>query len=743
MATEYLIALAGNPNSGKTTLFNAITGARQHVGNYPGVTVEKKEGYHQVNGHSLHLVDLPGAYSLTAYSLDERVARQFLVNDRPRLVIDIIDASNLERNLYLTVQFLELGVPLVIALNMVDEARAGGVQINVEELARRLQLPVIPTVARNETGTGELVQAALERCTVEAQWAPLRLSYGQDVDEALDRMERLIEEARFLTDLYPPRWLALKYLEHDEDVIQTGAKQNLELSLKLIKQADRLSDHLKKTLKTTPEAVIADHRYGFIRALLRDGVVQRDETSQRLQLTTKLDQLFTNRFFGPLIMFAILYGMYAFTFSLGGLPVDWLKAAISTLGKWAESVLPAGLFQSLIVSGVIDGVGGVIGFVPIILFMFLGITFLDDTGYLARAAYMLDRVFRLFGLHGSSFMAFIVSGGIAGGCAVPGVMASRTLRSSRERMATILTVPFMNCGAKLPVFALLVAAFFPDGQAWMMLLITVLSWGGALLAAKLLRSTLFKGPATPFLLELPPYRLPTFRGLLIHTWERTWLYIRKAGTVILAISIILWAMMTFPELPEESRQHFELQRESLLAETPEDLKALAEAAPLEGEPEAVGELRQQLREVNAQEAQETLRFSLAGRMGMALEPLGSLCGFDWRANVALVGGFAAKEVIVSTLGTAFSLGEVDPEENTSLSEHLAADPRWNPLVALSLIVFTVFYAPCFVTVVCIVKEAGNWKWGLFSLVFNTILAFGAATAVYQIGSLLGFGVKAL
>lgn len=743
MATEYLIALAGNPNSGKTTLFNAITGARQHVGNYPGVTVEKKEGYHQVNGHSLHLVDLPGAYSLTAYSLDERVARQFLVNDRPRLVIDIIDATNLERNLYLTVQFLELGVPLVIALNMIDEAKAGGVHINVKELARRLQLPVIPTVARNGTGTGELVQAALERCTLDAAWTPLRLSYGQDVDEALDRMERLIEEEGLLTDLYPARWLALKYLEGDEDVIGAGGQQDPALSSMLIRQADQLADHLQKTLNTTPEAVLADHRYGFIRALLRDGVLQRDETAQRLQLTAKLDQLLTNRFLGPVIMFAILYGMYAFTFSFGELPVAWLEAAIGTLGELAESMLPAGLFQSLIVSGVIDGVGGVLGFVPFILLMFLGITFLDDTGYMARAAYMLDRVFRLFGLHGSSFMAFIVSGGIAGGCAVPGVMASRTLRSSRERMATILTVPFMNCGAKLPVFALLVAAFFPDGQAWMMLLITLISWGGALLAAKLLRSTLFKGPATPFLLELPPYRLPTFRGLLIHTWERTWMYLRKAGTVILAISILLWAMMTFPELPEASRQVFEQQRESLVAEFPEDVKALAEAAPVEGEPKGVGELRQGLREVDAEEAQTALRHSLAGRMGVALEPLGSLCGFDWRTNVALVGGFAAKEVIVSTLGTAFSLGEVDPEESTSLSDHLAADPRWNPLVAFSLIVFSIFYAPCFVTVVCIVKEAGSWKWGLFSLGFNTMLAFGAATAVYQIGSLLGFGVKAV
>jgi ferrous iron transport protein B len=319
---------------------------------------------------------------------------------------------------------------------------------------------------------------------------------------------------------------------------------------------------------------------------------------------------------------------------------------------------------------------------------------------------MLDRVFRVFGLHGNSFMPFIASGGIAGGCAVPGVMASRTLASSRERLATILTVPFMNCGAKLPVFSLLVAAFFEKSQALMMLVITLISRIGALLVAKLLRSTLLRGPSTPFLLELPPYRLPTFKGLLIHTWERIWHYLKKAGTVILAISILLWAMMTFPGLSDEQKQPFESERASLLSELPEDIRTMLDGDAAEEEPETVVQARDKLKEIEAREAQLALESSAAGQIGRALEPIGQLCGFDWRINVALVGGFAAKEVIASTLGTAFSIGEVDPEEATSLSERLAADSSWNPLVAFSLIVFSIFYAPCFVTVVCMARETG-------------------------------------
>jgi len=351
---------------------------------------------------------------------------------------------------------------------------------------------------------------------------------------------------------------------------------------------------------------------------------------------------------------------------------------------------------------------------------------------------MLDRVFRIFGLHGSSVMAYIVSGGIAGGCAVPGVMATRTLKSPKERLATLLTVPFMSCGAKLPVFALLVAAFFANNEATIMLMITLVSWAGALLVAKFLRVTIIKGESTPFVMELPPYRLPTFKGLAIHTWERTWQYIKKAGTVILGISIILWAMMTFPGLPDSRVQEFENMRETVKmsaeATVIQNLVTIGESTKLS---KKVEDLQNQLIVIDRKEAEEGLRNSVAGRMGLALEGVSKWAGFDWRTNIALVGGFAAKEVVVSALGTAYSLGEVDPEETGSLSETLAKTPGWSPLVALSLIIFTIFYAPCFITVVMIVRESGSWKWGLFSMAFNTVLALVLATLVFQIGSIMG------
>ncbi|MFW5989189.1 MAG: ferrous iron transporter B, partial [Desulfosudaceae bacterium] len=439
-----------------------------------------------------------------------------------------------------------------------------------------------------------------------------------------------------------------------------------------------------------------------------------------------------------------------FTFTYSATPVGWVEGFFSWLGGWTDAHVPGTLFKSLVVSGIIDGVGGVLGFVPLIMFMFFGIAILEDSGYLARVAYMLDRVFRIFGLHGSSVMPFIVSGGIAGGCAVPGVMAARTLKSPRERLATILTAPFMNCGAKLPVFALLVAAFFSENEAMIMVIITLIAWIGALLVARLLRSTLIKGESTPFIMELPPYRLPTFKGLLIHTWERTWQYIKKAGTVILGISILLWAMMTFPGLPDSKSDVFEAERTALLAQAPASVVATLdnehehEEDPIAHEKEdgarspKAKALQERLMVIDGREAEAALRHSIAGRIGTGLETITQLAGFDWRTNIALVGGFAAKEVVVSTLGTAYSLGEVDPEETGSLSERLVASPGWTPLVAWSLILFTIFYAPCFVAVVCIAREAGSWKWGAFSMVFNTVLAFGLSVAVFQVGSLMGY-----
>ncbi len=736
--SETTLALAGNPNSGKTTLFNALTGARQHVGNYPGVTVEKKEGVHVHEDRRFKIVDLPGTYSLTAYSLEEVVARDFLVNEKPAAVIDIVDAANLERNLYLTLQFMELGVPVIVALNMIDVAQQRGISIDTEKLSRLLDVPVVATIARRGEGKAELIEVT-ERIVGEGlKPQALDISYGKDIDQALAEMEAQITAAGLLTDVYRARWVALKYMENDEQILSLGRKADPQLSASLEAIVAKVTDHLKATHDLYPEAVIADHRYGFIKSILQQGVLSVKHDRDRLYLSDRIDSVLTNRFAGPLIMLAVVWGLYQFTFTYSALPVTWLEGFFGWLGGMAEVYLPDGLIKSLLISGIIDGVGGVLGFVPLIMFMFLGIAFLEDSGYMARVAFMLDRVFRVFGLHGSSVMAFIVSGGIAGGCAVPGVMATRTLKSKRERLATLLTVPFMNCGAKLPVFALLVAAFFASHEALVMFIITLVSWAGALLVAKLLRSTVVKGESTPFVMELPPYRLPTFKGLLIHTWERTWQYVRKAGTVILGISVVLWALMTFPGAPDAVQQQFETERQTLLTAAPavaQEINNAFEGASLSAAAET---LQGELDGIAAREAEAALRYSVAGRIGTALESLSQWAGFDWRTNIALVGGFAAKEVVVSTLGTAYSLGEVDTEETGSLSEKLARAPGWRPLTAISLIVFTMFYAPCFVSVVCIAREAGGWKWGAFSMVFNTVLAFTLAVVVYQAGSLLGF-----
>jgi len=718
MSNTATIALSGNPNSGKTTLFNAITGARQRVGNYPGITVERKEGTVNVEEMKVNVIDLPGCYSLSAYSEEELVARQVLVNERPDIVVDIVDATRLERHLYLAVQFFELGIPVVLALNMMDEAGKQGLRIDRARLAGLLGCPIVETVARSGAGKKELVEKALDHARRRGgKWEPLEISYGPDLDPALSEMVEKIEAANFLTDRYPARWVALKYLEADEEVMQAG--QTIggpagELEAIVV----RTREHCRKTLNTLPDAIIADYRYGLINSILKQDIIVHEKTRQeRIDFSSRLDDVLTNRLLGPAIMIGVLYAMFQITFTVGEIPMGWLETFFGWLGETATAIIPEGLVQSLVVSGIIDGVGGVMGFVPLIAVMFLMISFLEDSGYMARVAYMLDRILRVFGLHGCSAMPFIVSGGIMGGCAVPGLMAARTLRSPKEKLATLLTAPFMPCGAKLPVFLLLVAAFFSEDKAQVMFSITLFAWAMALLVSKLVRSTIIKGDPTPFVMELPPYRMPTLRGVLTHTWERAWQYIKKAGTVILAVSILLWAAMTFPGLPEDEAAGFEAERQTVLAV------------------DQGAEQRQTLlSEINNREGQAILRWSVAGRIGTLFEPVSQLAGFDWRTNIALVGGFAAKEVIVSTFGTAYSLGEVDPEATDSLSRRIASDPTWNKFTAIALIVFVLLYSPCFVTVVTMARES-SWRWALFATGFNTLLGFVWAVAIYQVGSL--------
>ena len=790
MGQKITIALSGNPNAGKTTVFNAITGARQHIANYPGVTVEKKYGTIKHKGCEIEVVDLPGTYSLTAYSLEEIVARDFVINEKPSLVVDIVDASNLDRHLYLAVQFKELGVPMVLALNMVDVAESRGIKVDHRQLSVQFGVPVVPMVARTGKGVGELLDKVVEVASENPEWVNAPMTYGIDIDSALDRISSILDKSSIFDKKYPARWRALKCLEGDSQI--TGLlKRDPESGQSISNICESILKHTMDTLEEEPEAIIADHRYGYIAGITKK-VVKR-KIDLRLNLSDKMDKFLTNRILGPIIMGFILYGIYSFTFWASEMPLVWFEWFFDSLKHLVTTYVPSGILQSLIISGVIDGVGGVLGFVPLIMFMFFAIAIMEDSGYMARVAYMLDRVLRWFGLHGNSVMALVISGGISGGCAVPGVMATRILKDPKERIATLLVVPFMNCGAKLPVYAMLIGAFFTKDKARMLFILTLISWGFALFAAKFLRATVLRGPTTPFVMELPPYRAPTLRGLLIHTWERTWQYIKKAGTVILAFSVILWAMMTFPRLSEEQIQPFEQNREKITAafldqqaggqwvRNQGDLKALNQlyhdlnqkennvnipqnhetlmevaraALRLDREKGEVSvsenrneylkagaqylEFRNQITHIDSLQQQAALKGTIAGWVGMKLETITLPLGFEYRTNIALVGGFAAKEVVISTLGTAYSLSDVDEEETAPLSEKLKNDPAWNPLQAFTLIIFIMLYVPCVATVVSIRKES-SWKWALFSIIFNLMVAYGVSFLIHQGGMFLGMG----
>ncbi|SDK73764.1 ferrous iron transport protein B [Maridesulfovibrio ferrireducens] len=727
MSDKFFVAVSGQPNCGKSTMFNALTGSTARVGNYPGITVDRTEGNYTKDGVSIRLVDLPGTYSLTSYSMEEVVARNVIVDEKPDVVINMLDATSLERSLYLAVQFMEIGVPVVLGLNMMDEVKKKGIRIDSKKLSKLMGVPVIECVARRGLGTDELMQAVQQVADkTKGKWTPVNISYGHDLDPAIEEMTALIKENEFMTDRYDPHWLAVKYLEEDEIVIKNGRKAGV-LAEQLQAIVKRVSDHVQKTLNTYPEAILADYRYGFINSILKQGVISRED-NLRFDFSDKVDTVLTHRFLGPIIMIGAMYAMFYVTFTFGAYPQGWVEDAFGWLSSTVSAVLPDGLLKSMLVSGVIDGVGAVMGFTPLILIMFAMLVFLEDLGYMARVAYMVDRVFRMFGLHGMSIMPFIMAGGLPGGCAVPAVMTCRTLRSPKERIATILTAPFMICGAKATAYIMLVSAFYPESATSVMFFLVLISWALALCVGRLLRWTALRGESTPFVMELPPYRLPTIHGVAIHTWDRVWQYIKKAGTVILAISILMWALMTFPQLTAERVDAYEAQRAQVTVESKNwDGSEYQKQVQLDKKLSAIDYLK----------GEEALKTSYAGRMSNAISPVTNLAGFPWQANISFIGAFAAKEVFVSTMSTAYSLGEEDPDDATTLSQKIAADPAWTPAVIWSVFIFMLVYVPCMVTVAVIIRET-NWKWGLFSVFGSLGFGYSLSVLIYQVGTLLGY-----
>jgi ferrous iron transport protein B len=534
------IALAGNPNSGKSSIFNHLTGARQHVGNYPGVTVEKKEGLCNHGEVEIRVVDLPGTYSLTAYSIDEIVARNYLLEEKPDVVVNIADASNLERNLYLTTQLRELGVPMVLALNMSDVARARGIEIDRKVLSEALGVPVVPTIGHKGQGIGELLDAAVTVASNGHHPAPLKVEYGRDLEPELAAIQELVEKQEdSLMAKYAPRWLAVKLLEKDEDI----RKQTLspEVSAAMARSARKV----EALGGSSPEIMIAEARYGYISGICQESVRSSVETRQ--QLSDRVDAILLNRGLGLPIFLGLMYLVFHLTFTLGEPPMGWIESAFAWAGtgmsgwwpKASESAL-----KSLLVDGIIGGVGAVVVFLPNILLLFLAIAILEDSGYMARAAFLMDRLMHKIGLHGKSFIPML----LGFGCSVPAIMATRTLENRADRLTTIMVTPLMSCGARLPIYALIIPVFFPLGmQGWMLWLIYLIGIALAIGGARILRSTLFKGETVPFVMELPPYHMPTLKGVIIHMWERGSLYLKKAGTIILALSVLLWALTSYPK----------------------------------------------------------------------------------------------------------------------------------------------------------------------------------------------------
>ena len=706
MRKKIRIALAGNPNSGKTSLFNRLTHARQHVGNYPGVTVEKRDGVCVRDGHEIQVTDLPGTYSLTAYSIEEIVARDFIVDEKPDVVVDVLDAANLERNLYLAVQIMELGVPLVLALNMSDVAKARGIEFDLDQLSGLLGAPIVPTVAVSGAGTDALLDAVVSVAGGQTAFATPVFTYGREVDKAITELADAVRTRNGATNGRAPAWLALKLLEGDDKVRERVDAP--EVTRLVAEQSVRL----ERLLGDVPENVIADARYGFIAGACQEAV--RSTIESRRNTSDRIDSVVTNRVLGLPIFLGMMYLVFQLTFTLGGPPMGWIEAGFGRLGGAVTGWWPAGSespLLSLLVDGVIGGVGGVVIFLPNILLLFLAIALLEDSGYMARAAFIMDRLMHKIGLHGKSFIPMLTGFG----CSVPAIMATRTLDSERDRLTTILVTPLMSCGARLPIYALIIPAFFPAHlHAPMLWVIYMIGIALAIVAAKCLRSTLFKGEAQPFVMELPPYRMPTLRGVLIHMWERGWLYLKKAGTVILGISIVLWAMTSYPRKVE-----FDLDYDTAIARL-EEQGATDEA-------ESLAQARQA----------EALAYTVAGRVGQGLEAVLRPLGFDWRIGTALIGAFAAKEVFVAQLGIVYAVGEAD-EESDALRDRLREN--YSPLVAFCIMLFCLISAPCMATIAVTKRETNSWKWALFQLGGLTVLAYLVTLVVYQLGSLLGIGV---
>jgi ferrous iron transport protein B len=719
-ARPLTVAVAGNPNSGKSTLINAIAGSRLHVGNWPGVTVEKKEASFEHGGRKIRLVDLPGTYSLSPYSQEEIVARDYLAHERPDVVVNVVDATNLERNLYLTVQLLELGIPVVVALNIYDEAEAKGYRIDVGAIEERLAVRVVPTSATRKEGLKELLDAALAAGSGAAR-APVQLSYGPDLEDAAERVAKAVEARHpTLLERYPRRWLALKLVEGDARVVEeTGADTAALLAEPL--------RHLVTAHGADVEALVTEARYSLATGLTRE-VLQKPALPKK-ELTERIDRIVLNRFLGIPIFFAAMWVVFKLTFDLSAPFGDWIDAMTNgPFKRWAAAIL-GGIGApdwtvSLVNDGIISGVGFVLVFVPVIFAMMFFITFLEASGYMARAAFVMDKAMHAMGLHGKSFIPMV----LGFGCNVPGVYATRTLESTRDRVLTALLIPLMSCGARLPVYVLFVGVFFPGRPGTVIWSLYVIGIVLAIAMGVVFKRTLFRGQAPAFIMELPPYRMPSMRSLCLHTWEKGKHFLYKAGTYILAVSVIVWFLLNLPWGVEHKKDSYLGKAGQVMAPA---------LAPLGfGTWEAASSL---ITGIIAKEI-------VVGTMGEIYAPAAAeepeaapTLGEDLK-EIVVSFGTAVRASIGNVVGTFwFSSMSFEDEEAADSPLKIAVRSAFTPLTALGFMIFVLLYMPCVVVAIAMRQEFGGWKWFGVAFAYQTVLAWGMAFLVFQVGRALGLG----
>jgi len=805
---KIIVALAGQPNSGKSTIFNMLTGARQHVANYPGVTVEKKTGSFRLKDDRVELVDLPGTHSLTSYTQEERIARDFLLNDKPAAVVDVLDASNLERNLYLTFQLAEMDIPLVINLNMMDVAEKRGIKINTQKLSRQLGVPVVATVGNKGKGKEQLKEAILST-SKEQQAASFQINYGDDLEPILDSIEKHLSEEMEISGRYPLRWLAVKLMENDKEAQGLLRKYSQKSGI-ILRFVDEEREKFTQEHKRSPQKVVAIIRHQEAERIVEASVTRKKEITGTL--TDKIDSVVCNRFSGPVVLVATIYLIYQLAIVQGYNITAFTWPALAWFRDIIASLLPSEgfifdpIFRSMPL-WVVDGTIAVLNYVPIFLILFALIAILEDTGYMARMAFILDRIFRYFGLHGQSVLPMVIGGLYVGGCAIPGVLACRGMKDEKARIATIMIVPLMNCLAKIPFYVLLIGIFFAAYKGLAMFFIATITIIIALTIAKILSITVLrKKESAPFVMEMPPYHLPTVQGVLRRCIERTWLFVKKIITIVIAVSVIVYALIYFPGISKERKSYYTNQadqsiqtffknigkdspyvpllsgdkltslaiywgdyKKAMMSAKGKEAKQaidqkfkekhfeffkIVKKGKYEVEREVIKDqdagkaykvykkLDKERSRLRREEKEERIINSFMGRAGRFIEPFTQWAGFNWRVNIALMSAFAAKESSVATLGGIY---QSPPGENDRLEERIKEKEKdWTALHVLAIMLFMAMYPPCIPALLMVRLETGSTKWMLFATFYPIVLGTIIAVLVFTGGNLLGLsGMQAM